>query len=197
MTSESEQDFHDFVTGQWHPLVRTAYLLTGDHGEAEDLVQSTMVRVHRNWHRIERRDAPAVYARRILVNLNASRWRRALRLRVQPTDAVPEGAADPMAAFDLHDQLRRACLTLPPRQRAVLVLRYFEDRPEAEVAALLGISVGAVKSSTSRALDKLRAVVHKETPDGGPASGPARGPARGPVPDTVSNDRAITKGSPA
>jgi len=123
----------------------------------------------------------------------ASRWRRALRLRVQPTDAVPEGAADPMAAYDLQDQLRRACLTLPPRQRAVLVLRYFEDRPEAEVAAMLGISVGAVKSSTSRALDKLRAVVHKETPDGGPASGPVGGP----VPDAVSNDRAITKGSPA
>jgi RNA polymerase sigma-70 factor (sigma-E family) len=160
MDQQDEQDFHDFVVGQWHALLRTAYLLTGDRGDAEDLVQSALVRVHRNWHRIERRDAPAVYVRRVLVNLNASIWRRRSRLREQPTDVLPERAGGDTA--DVHaqrDELRRACLRLPPRQRAVLVLRYFEDLSEADSAATLGISVGAVKSQTSRGLDKLRAII--------------------------------------
>ena len=93
MDAQDEQDFRDFVVGQWHALFRTAYLLTGDRGDAEDLVQSALVRVHRNWHRIERRDAPAVYARRVLVNLSASFWRRRLRVREQPTDLLPERAS--------------------------------------------------------------------------------------------------------
>jgi RNA polymerase sigma-70 factor (sigma-E family) len=126
-------------------------------------VQSALVRVHRNWHRIERRDAPAVYARRVLVNLNASVWRRRIRLREQPTAELPERAgADASEAHALRDELRRACLRLPPRQRAVLVLRYFEDLTEAETAAVLGISVGAVKSQTSRGLDRLRAVLRDQ-----------------------------------
>jgi RNA polymerase sigma-70 factor (sigma-E family) len=158
-----EREFHDFVVGQWHAMLRTAYLLTGDHGEAEDLVQSTLVRVHRNWHRVERRDAPHVYARRIMVNLNTSIWRRR-RIREHPTDAPPERpGADAMAAYDLRDQLRRACLQLPARQRAVLVLRYFEDMSEADTARALGISVGAVKSQTSRGLHRLRQIVGKDT----------------------------------
>ena len=160
MDAQDEEDFRDFVVGQWHALLRTAYLLTGDRGDAEDLVQSVLVRVHRNWHRIERRDAPAVYARRILVNLNASFWRRRLRLHEQPTDRLPERVgADATEAHALRDELRRACLRLPPRQRAVLVLRYFEDLSEADTAATLGISVGAVKSQTSRGLDRLRAIL--------------------------------------
>jgi RNA polymerase sigma-70 factor (sigma-E family) len=159
MDAQDEQDFHDFVVGQWHALLRTAYLLTGDRGEAEDLVQSALVRVHRNWQRIERRDAPAVYARRVLVNLNASIWRRR-RLREQPTEQLPElPDADATEAHALRDELRRACLRLPPRQRAVLVLRYFEDLTEADTAATLGISVGAVKSQTSRGLDRLRVIL--------------------------------------
>src|ERR687886_1461249 len=160
MDAQDEQDFREFVVGQWHALLRTAYLLTGDRGDAEDLVQSALVRVHRNWHRIERRDAPAVYTRRVLVNLNASIWRRRLRLREQPTAELPERpGADPAEAHALRDERRRACLRLPPRQRAVLVLRYFEDLSEAETAATLGISVGAVKSQTSRGLDKLRGFI--------------------------------------
>ncbi len=160
MDRQDEQDFHDFVVGQWHALLRTAYLLTGDHGEAEDLVQSALVRVHRNWHRIERRDAPAVYTRRVLINLNASIWRRRLRLREHPTGELPERpGTDTTEAHALRDELRRACLKLPPRQRAVLVLRYFEDQTEADTAATLGISVGAVKSQTSRGLDRLRLIM--------------------------------------
>ena len=168
MDADEELQFHDFVVGQWHALLRTAFLLTGEHAAAEDLVQGTLVRVHRSWHRIERRDAPAVYARRVMVNLNTSIWRRH-RGREQVVDVVPDRSApDATAAYDLRDQLRRACLTLPPRQRAVLVLRYFEDMTEAETAAAMGISVGAVKSQTSRGLVKLRAVL-----DGDPQRSPA------------------------
>ena len=181
MDATGEQEFHDFVVGSWHSLLRTAYLLTGDHGEAEDLVQSTLVKVHRHWERIERRDAPGVFARRVMINLNSSIWRRRVRLREQPTDTLPDPSrrgtdGDQMAAYDLRDQLRRACLTLPPRQRAVLVLRYFEDMTEADAARTLGISVGAVKSQTSRGLERLRAVVQRETRDGETRDGEAGAP---------------------
>ena len=188
MDPHDEQDFPDFVVGQWHALLRTAYLLTGDRGEAEDLVQTALVRVHRNWHRIERRDAPAVYTRRVLVNLNASIWRRRLRMREQPTEDLPERAGpDAADAHALRDELRRACLRLPPRQRAVLVLRYFEDLSEADTALTLGISVGAVKSQTSRGLDKLRGFIAADRAlDAGPA-----GDRNDPL------DARSTNGSPA
>ncbi|WP_088318914.1 SigE family RNA polymerase sigma factor [Kineosporia sp. R_H_3] len=159
MDARDEADFREFVVGQWHALARTAYLLTGDRGDAEDLVQSTLVRVHRHWTRIERTDAPYVYARRVMVNLNTSIWRRT-RISHHLTDAPPEparpGAPDDTTTVDQRDELLRVCRTLPPRMRAVLVLRYFEDLPEADVAAALGISVGTVKSQTSKALDRLR-----------------------------------------
>jgi RNA polymerase sigma-70 factor (sigma-E family) len=166
MGGTDERDFHDFVVAQWHPLLRTAYLLTGDWQEAEDLVQSALVRVHRNWHRIERRDAPAVYARRVLVNVAASSWRRRLRLREHSVESLPDlPAPDAFGRSDDRDVLRRACLELPPRMRAVLVLRYFEDLSEAETAATLGISLGAVKSQTSRALGRLRTVLDPPVTD--------------------------------
>jgi RNA polymerase sigma-70 factor (sigma-E family) len=166
MGGDDEQDFHDFVVAQWHPLLRTAFLLTGHRQEAEDLVQSTLVRVHRNWHRIERRDAPAVYARRVLVNVAGSSWRHRLRLREHTVESVPDvPGPDAFGACDDRDVLRRACLELPPRMRAVLVLRYFEDLSETETATTLGISVGAVKSQTSRGLGRLRAVLDAAVTD--------------------------------
>jgi RNA polymerase sigma-70 factor (sigma-E family) len=187
MDAQDEQDFREFVVGQWHSLLRTAYLLTGDRGDAEDLVQSALVRVHRNWQRIERRDAPVVYARRVLVNLNASVWRRRMRLREQPAAQVPERAgADATEAHALRDELWRACLRLPPRQRAVLVLRYFEDLSEAETALTLRISVGAVKSQTSRGLDRLRSIL---------AAGRALDDAL--TADLSDADSPSTNGSPA
>lgn len=167
MDADSEADFRDFVVGQWHTLARTAFLLTGDRGDAEDLVQSTLVRVHRHWARIERTDVPYVYARRVLVNLHISAWRRR-RGVAQVLAAVPpeRGGPDVTLAVDRRDELLRACRTLPPRMRAVLVLRYFEDLSEADVARALGISVGSVKSQTSRALDRLRAVLGAPATEG-------------------------------
>lgn len=186
MDATDEAAFREFVVGQWHTLARTAFLLTGDRGDAEDLVQSTLVRVHRHWTRIERTDAPYVYARRVMVNLNTSIWRRT-RLTHQLTATPPEriDGPDAAAAVDLRDELLRACRTLPPRMRAVLVLRYFEDLPEADVAAALGISVGTVKSQTSKALDRLRAAL-------------AADPAAGHSGHAGRTDRtSTTNGSPA
>jgi RNA polymerase sigma-70 factor (sigma-E family) len=150
-----DDSFRAFVTARWQALVRIAYLLVGDHGYAEDLVQTALARTHRHWRRIERKDAPEVYVRRVLVNLVNSHWRR--RLRVREVFAVPDRAtADPTIAHDQRDELWSALRALPPRTRAVLVLRYFEDLTEAQVADALGCSVGTVKSTASRGLAKLR-----------------------------------------
>jgi RNA polymerase sigma-70 factor (sigma-E family) len=154
----SEAEFRDFVQSRWQHLLRTAYLLTGDHGRAEELLQTALVRTHRRWRQIERTDAPEVYVRKVLVNLHSTWWRRARR-REDPIATVPERAdpsADSYAACEQRDELWRAVLALPPRMRAALVLRYFEDLPEAEVARILDCSLGTVKSQTSRGLDRLR-----------------------------------------
>lgn len=159
MDPNQEAEFRDFVQSRWQQLLRTAYLLTGDHGRAEELLQTALVRTHRRWRQIERTDAPEVYVRRVLVNLHNTWWRRARR-REDPTGTVPERAepgADSFAAYEQRDELWRAVLALPPRMRAVLVLRYFEDLTEAEAARVLDCSVGTVKSQTSRGLDRLRA----------------------------------------
>jgi RNA polymerase sigma-70 factor (sigma-E family) len=154
----ADEEFRAFVVARWPSLLRTAYLLTGDHGHAEDLVQNALVRTHRHWRRIERTDAPEVFVRKVMVNLNSSRWRRS-RLREDLTDLPPDRPGhrrDDVADYDRRDELWQSVLTLPPRMRATLVLRYFEDLPEAEVARVMGCSVGSVKTQTSRGLERLR-----------------------------------------
>ena len=150
----NDEAFSTWVQGCWPRLFHTAYLLVGDRGHAEDLVQSTMERIQRHWWRLEQ---PDTYARRILVNETRSRWRRK-RLAEVPTGSLPEVATpDASPDLDQRDELWRMLLGLPPRMRAVLVLRYFEDLREADIAAVLGCSVGSVKSQLSRGLDRLRA----------------------------------------
>jgi RNA polymerase sigma-70 factor (sigma-E family) len=156
--ASAETAFRDFVESRWQALVRIAYLLVGDHGYAEDLVQVALVRTHRNWHRIERRDAPEAYVRKVLVNLASSHWRRRWRHREHPAEQVPDRAVpDATEHADRRDELWSALQLLPPRMRAVLVLRYFEDLSEAQIAAALGCSTGSVKSQASRGLARLRA----------------------------------------
>lgn len=150
----TEEEFREFVTARWHALVRSAYLLTGDRGHAEDLVQGALERAHRRWKRV---DDPERYVRRVLVTAAASRWRRVARRPETLTEHLPETAGpDQHARADDRDAVRRALATLPPRTRAVLVLRYVEDLSEADTAALLGCSVGSVKSQASRGLARLR-----------------------------------------
>ena len=157
LRAEQEEDFRRFVIDSRHRLVRTAYVLTGDYARAEDLVQTALVRTYRAWHRIERRDVPEHYARRIVVHLHAAWWRRIAHRSERPVAFVPEVVeADGTEAVDRRDQVWRAVLTLPPRMRAIIVLRFLEDLKETETAEVLGCSVGTVKSQTSRALAKLR-----------------------------------------
>ena len=147
-------DFEEFVAARRGALLRTAYLLTGNHHDAEDLVQSALIKVVPKWTRIE--DRPEPYVRRVLARESVNRW-RARRWREVTTDVttdvVPEGMHhDSTDRIALLEDLRR----LSPRQRAVLVLRYFDDLTEADTAAALGISVGTVKSHVRDALASLR-----------------------------------------
>lgn len=152
----ADDDFRAFVEREWAPLVRTAYLLTGDRGHAEDLVQAALEKTHRKWARISRMEAPVAYVRRTMVNTAIS-WRRRRRVSEVPLLVADGPAADPYGQVDQRQQVLAALRTLPPRMRAVLVLRYFEDLGEADIADALGCSVGTVKSQASRGLDRLRA----------------------------------------
>lgn len=153
------EDFDAFVAARWGPLLRTAYLLTGDRDRAEDLVQGALVRTHRHWSRIRRDGAPEAYVRKVMINLNTDWWRR-LGSRERRVTWVSEEigglAADAYTVVELRDELWGALRLLPPRMRAALVLRYFEDLSEAETAAALGCSLGSVKSQCSRGLARLR-----------------------------------------
>ena len=150
----AEDEFRDFAVARSRSLRRTAYLLTGDHQHAEDLLQTTLTKVYLAWDRIRDRHAAEAYARRTLVTTYTSWWRRRWNGEV-PTEELPERSAAGDAGHDRLD-LRDALRRLPKRQRAVVVLRYYEDLSELEVAGLLECSVGTVKSQASKALAKLR-----------------------------------------
>lgn len=148
------EGFDDFVATRSPRLLRTAYLLTRDWSMAEDLLQTALAKAWEAWARIQ--GDPEPYVRRIIVNAHATWWRRRWRSEV-PTAELPEDVAEvPHVDFDDRDRLWRALGRLPRKQRAVLVLRYFEDLSEADIAAILDCSVGTVKSQASRALAKLR-----------------------------------------
>jgi RNA polymerase sigma-70 factor (sigma-E family) len=146
--------FDEFVATRSRALLRTAYLLTGDHGLAEDLLQTALAKCWFAWGRID--GPPEPYVRRVLATTYATWWRRRWRGE-RPTDALPD-RGDPAATapVDDRDALWRALGALPRRQRAVVVLRYYEDLSEAETAAALGISTGTVKSQAAKALAALR-----------------------------------------
>jgi len=148
--------FADFVAARSPRLLRTAYLLCRDWALAEDLLQTALARAWEAWRRVE--GDPEPYVRKILVNAYASWWRRRSNAE-QPTDRIPEPDPedrDPHARLADREALWQALGRLPRRQRAVLVLRYFEDLSVEEIARTLGCSTGTVKSQASRALAKLR-----------------------------------------
>jgi RNA polymerase sigma-70 factor (sigma-E family) len=144
------------VTARSRSLLHTAYLLTGNVADAEDLVQSVLAKTYQAWNRIEDMGAVDGYVRRAMVNTHISWWRRR-RIEEFPTDEIPEQAvADHAGNSDLQQTLRRAVDRLPQRMRAAVLLRYYEDMTEAEIADVLGVSLGTVKSTVSRAVAKLR-----------------------------------------
>jgi RNA polymerase sigma-70 factor (sigma-E family) len=147
-------EFDEFVTARSRHLLRVAHLLTGDHGLAEDLLQTALARSWSAWRRLDGNPEP--YVRQVLLNTYNSWWRRRWNGE-RPTDLLPERAgAAPQAAVDERDQVWRALSRLSRQQRTVLVLRYFEDLSEADIAQLLHISPGAVKSHAAKGLARLR-----------------------------------------
>jgi RNA polymerase sigma-70 factor, ECF subfamily len=157
-----EEEFREFVAARSAALLRTAYLLAGDWATAEDLLQTALTKTYLAWRRLGEIEAVEPYARRVLINTATSWWRRRWHGE-RPTEVMPERAApDQIEEQVERDVLWRHVKSLPVRQRAVLVLRFYEDMSEAQTAALLNISVGTVKSQTSRALSALRQKLRAE-----------------------------------
>jgi RNA polymerase sigma-70 factor (sigma-E family) len=156
-TEGLDAEFAAFVHRRARHHLRTAVLLTGDWHAAEDLVQTCLVKLYRVWHRLDTGVDPDGYLRRMLINTRRSWWRVGWR-REAPVASIPDraGEADGQDRHAVAETVRQALGALPARQRAVLVLRYFEDLPEAQVADLLGCSVGTVKTHTHRGIRRLR-----------------------------------------
>jgi RNA polymerase sigma-70 factor (sigma-E family) len=154
---EDQRGFRDFVASRTPTLMRIAYLLTGNQHDAEDLLQTALTRTAARLRWVRHTD-PEAYVRKILYRESVSRWRRVKRREILAAAPPDRPVADPGDASDLRLTVRQALRQLTPRQRAVLVLRYFEDLPETQVAQLLGCSVGTVRSQVDRAKAKLRSV---------------------------------------
>ncbi|HEY7225292.1 MAG TPA: SigE family RNA polymerase sigma factor [Micromonosporaceae bacterium] len=154
-----DEGFRDFAMQRLGNLSQLAYLLTGDHHAAEDLLQDALVVVARRWKQVAKADNPVAYVRQILYHEFVSSWRRNRWRRSEITsDQLPEPSphADEAGVVDRRIVMKRALRRLTPRQRAVVVLRFYEDLSEADAAAVLGCSVGTVKSQTAYALRRLR-----------------------------------------
>lgn len=155
MRSTAEDEISEFVRARYARLLRIAYLLCGDHGRAEDLVQTTLTKVALAWSRLD--DDVDHYTHRVLTNTFISARRRRSWFERPSVVAADQPGSDQFAAVDDRDLLRRALARLPARQRAAVVLRHYEDLSEEQTAAALGCAVGTVKSLTSRGLRSLRA----------------------------------------
>ncbi|KAA2264916.1 SigE family RNA polymerase sigma factor [Solihabitans fulvus] len=156
MRAAEEAAFREFVAARSAALFRTAHLLTGDRHRAEDLVQNALLKTAARWRHIREPDA---YVRRVMYREQVNVWRRRRILTEWSSAEVPDvSAADHSHDTDTRVVIRAAFDRLAPRQRAVLALRYFEDLPESRVADVLGVSIGTVRSTTHRALAKLRQI---------------------------------------
>ncbi|WP_344200049.1 SigE family RNA polymerase sigma factor [Kribbella karoonensis] len=166
-------DFDEWVTQRGTALLRFAYLVTRDHSRAEEAVQDALISAYSRWSRICRAQDPEAYVRRSIVNADISRWRRFFR-RETPTEnpgtprttrdrtAQDHAAPDPADAQAEHDAVWALCATLPAKQRAAVVLRYYEDLPDAEIAVILDCSPATVRSQIHRALASLRTTIGTE-----------------------------------
>jgi RNA polymerase sigma-70 factor (sigma-E family) len=149
--------FGEYVRVRSPALLRSAQALTGNRADAEDLLQATLVKAYQSWDRIDDAAALDTYVRRVMVNTHISGWRRR-RVDEYPTDEIPDApsAGDATRDSDLRDVVQRALDRLPRQMRAAVILRFYDDMTEPEVAAALGVSVGTVKSTVARAVAKLR-----------------------------------------
>jgi len=157
VNERDRQEFAKFAAARSGTLIRLAYVLTGDQHAAEDLLQTALTRAAARWGRIHA--APEAYVRQIMYREQVSSWRRRARRREVTMSDPPDQAAGPVASAEARLDLREALRALPAGKRAVLVLRYLEDLPEAQVADILGCSVGTVRSQTHKAITQLRSVL--------------------------------------
>jgi RNA polymerase sigma-70 factor (sigma-E family) len=165
--SVEEDEFRDFYAGSARELSRAAFFLTGDVERAEELLQEALVRTAVHWRSVRRQPAPEAYVRKVMLNAVRSKWRRSRRLTEYPTgtDVEQESDENVEAAVLDREEFARKLRSLPPRQRAVLYLRYYLDLSVAESAELLGCSVGTVKSQSYDALRRLRSQAVTTDPD--------------------------------
>jgi RNA polymerase sigma-70 factor (sigma-E family) len=164
MSQSTEQHFQAFVAMEAKALLHVAYLLTGDRGHAEDLMQTALYKAYLHWRRVMRYERPDAYVRKVMLNERRRAWRRS-RLGESLTAEPPDrGTPDVTRGVDERDELWAQLRKLPPRTRAVVVLRYWEDRSEAETASILDCSVGTVKKLASVGLSRLR--IELDSPEG-------------------------------
>lgn len=154
--------YREFAAAQLHSLLRPAYYLTGSWHEAQDLVQSSLVKMYLAWPRLGPDVDRHLYARKVLVNTYRAGLRPAWRRREALSPEPPGDAYDPEGQTEERDYQRALLMTLPPRQRAVIVLRYLQDLSIQQTAECLGVSAGTVKSQTSDALAALRQAIATE-----------------------------------
>ncbi|MFE6814490.1 SigE family RNA polymerase sigma factor [Streptomyces sp. NPDC057675] len=156
MSNADDDEFHAFMSSRWPSLVRTAYLLTGSHHDAEDLAQSALARAYAKWDKVRCSDDMGAYVRKIMIHVHADRFRKRT-VREWFTPRLPDIAvADGTDQLEHRSALMEALEALPQRQRFTVVLRYFEDMPPAQIAAVLGVRESTVRSQITRALAKLR-----------------------------------------
>ncbi|HLQ82171.1 MAG TPA: SigE family RNA polymerase sigma factor [Bacillota bacterium] len=162
VADDRSEDFARFVAQHDRRLLGFAHLITGNHADAEDILQTALAKAYLKWARLGRDDFNAVaYIRRIIINEHRSLWRRAFKRREYATDALPE---QPVHDAPVEDETWALVQALPPRQRTVVALRFYSDLSVAETAELMHCSEGTVKSQTSRALASLRRAVREQDP---------------------------------
>lgn len=177
MNADEEREFREFVAARSRSLLHTAYLLTGDWEQGRDLLQTALASTARRWSRLRDRQQPETYVRRALYHAHVDRFRLLSWGKETVTDKLPDSSAQTADLADTvvqRQDIMAALRRLPRRQRAVIVLRYFEDRPDQEIAAILGIAQGTVRSQTHKALASLRAAfaeAERSATTSAPASG--------------------------
>jgi RNA polymerase sigma-70 factor (sigma-E family) len=179
LNADDEREFREFVAARSRALLHTAYLLTGDWEQGRDLVQTALASTARRWSRLRDRQQPEIYVRRAIYHAQVDRFRLLSWGRETVTDTLPDQQSAQGTAWadsvvqrqDIMAALRR----LPRRQRAVIVLRYFEDRPDSEIAAILGVAQGTVRSQTHKALASLRTTLAEAEPSASSSAASGRG----------------------
>lgn len=178
MNADEERQFREFVAARSRSLLHTAYLLTGDWEQGRDLLQTALASTARRWSKLRDREQPEIYVRRALYHAQVDRFRLLSWGRETVTDTLPDqpsGQADWAETVVQRQDIMAALRRLPKRQRAVIVLRYFEDRPDNEIAAILGVAQGTVRSQTHKALASLRTTLAEAGPSASSSTASGRG----------------------